>query len=110
MDIRESDILSYPTKINGTFGEVNWTMSPMSTVIKGKLLLSSYQQLWVVQYGEIAGDLLLGLKFVKPEILSTSFIDFLHDKLGELRSRCLGLKGLRHNTGVTQQPSGVDNT
>ena len=28
----------------------------------------------------------LGLKFVKLEILSTSFIYFLYDKLGELRS------------------------
>ena len=37
---------------------------------------------------------ILGLKFVKLEILSTSFIDFLHDKLGELRSGSLGLKGL----------------
>ena len=34
---------------------------------------------------KLAGDLLLGLKFVKLEILSTSFIDFLYDKLGELR-------------------------
>ena len=34
----------------------------------------------------LAGDLLLkfGLKFVKLEILPTMFIDFLHDKLGEL--------------------------
>ena len=32
------------------------------------------------------------LKFVKLEILSTSFIDFLYDKLGELRSRSLELK------------------
>ena len=60
-------------------------------VITGKLRLSSYEQLWVMQYGEMAGDLLLGLKFVKLEILSTSFIDFLYDKLGELRSRSLGL-------------------
>ena len=43
---------------------------------------------------KLAGDLLLELKFVKLEILSTSFIDFLYDKLGELRSRSLGLKGL----------------
>ena len=35
---------------------------------------------------KLAGDLLLGPKFVKLEILSTSFIDFLHDKLRELRS------------------------
>ena len=41
---------------------------------------------------KLAGDLLLGLKFVKLEILSTSSIDFLYDKLGELRSRALGLK------------------
>ena len=52
-------------------------------VITGKLRLSSYEQLWVMQYGEMAGDLLLGLKFVKLDILSTSFIDFLYDKLGE---------------------------
>ena len=42
------------------------------------------------RHGEIGGDFLLGLKFVKPEILSTSFIDFLYDKLGELKSRTLG--------------------
>ena len=46
---------------------------------------------------KLAGDLLLGLQFVKLEILSTSFIDFLHDKLGELRSRYLGLEGLKKN-------------
>ena len=34
----------------------------------------------------LAGDLLLGLQFVTLEILSTSFIDFLYGKLGELRS------------------------
>ena len=39
-------------------------------------------------------DLLLGLKFVGLEILSTSFTDFLYEELGELRSRSLGLKGL----------------
>ena len=43
---------------------------------------------------KLAGDLLLGLKFVKLEILSTSFIDFLYDELGELRSRSLGLSNL----------------
>ena len=43
---------------------------------------------------KLAGDLLLGLKFVKLEILSTSFIDFLYDELGELRSKSLDLKGL----------------
>ena len=32
-----------------------------------------------------ASDLLLGLKFVKLQILSTSFIDFVYDNLGELR-------------------------
>ena len=34
---------------------------------------------------KLAGDLLLGLKFVRLEILSTSFIDFLYKELGELR-------------------------
>ena len=43
---------------------------------------------------KLAGDLLLGLKFVKLEILLT-FIDFLYDILGEFRSRSLGLKGLK---------------
>ena len=43
---------------------------------------------------KLAGDLVLGLKFVKLEILSTSFIDFLYDELGELRSRSLGLSNL----------------
>ena len=32
---------------------------------------------------KLALDLLLGLKFAKLEILSTSFINFLYDKLGE---------------------------
>ena len=40
----------------------------------------------------MAGDLLLELKFVRLEILSTSFIDFLYEELGELRSKSLGLK------------------
>ena len=39
---------------------------------------------------KLVADLLLGLTFVKLEILSTSFIDSLYDKLGELRSRSLG--------------------
>ena len=43
---------------------------------------------------KLAGDLLLGLKFVKLEILSTSFIDFLYDKFGEIRSTSLGPEGL----------------
>ena len=41
---------------------------------------------------KLVGDLLLELKFVKVEILSTSFIDFRYDKLGEIRLRSLGLK------------------
>ena len=42
---------------------------------------------------EIGSDhSLLELKFVKLEILSTSSIGFLYDKLGELRSRSLELK------------------
>ena len=41
---------------------------------------------------KLAGDLLLGLKFLRLEILPTSFIDFLYEGLGELRSRYLGLK------------------
>ena len=36
----------------------------------------------------LGGDLLLGLKFVKQEIISTSLIDFLYDKLGALRKIC----------------------
>ena len=35
----------------------------------------------------------VGAKFVKLEILSTSFIDFLCDKLGELELRSLDLNG-----------------
>ena len=42
---------------------------------------------------KLAGDLLLGLKFVRLEILST-FIDFLYEELGELRSRSSRVKGL----------------
>ena len=51
------------------------------TVVKAKLLLSA-----VVQSMEkLAGNLLLGLKFVGLKILSTSFRVFLY-KLGELGS------------------------
>ena len=39
---------------------------------------------------------LLGIKFVKLEILPTSFIYFLYDKLGELMSRSLGLERSFH--------------
>ena len=34
-------------------------------------------------------------KVLKLDILSTSFLDFLYDKLGELRSRSLRLKGFK---------------
>ena len=43
---------------------------------------------------KLEGDLLLELKFVKLETLSTSFIDLFYEELGELRSRSLGLKEL----------------
>ena len=39
---------------------------------------------------KLAGDLLLGLKFVKLEILSTLLIDFLYDKLEEFKVRIFG--------------------
>ena len=60
-------------------------------MIKGKLLLWSYEPSWVVQYGEIGNDLLFGAKFVKLEILSASFINLFDDKLGELGEIYLGL-------------------
>ena len=44
---------------------------------------------------KLTGDLLLRLKFVRLEILSASFIDFLYEDLGELRSASLGLKFVR---------------
>ena len=44
---------------------------------------------------KLPGDLLLAQKFIKLEILSSSFRDFLYDKLGELRSRYLGLKFIK---------------
>ena len=43
---------------------------------------------------KLAGDLLFGLKFVKLSILPTLFIHFVQHRLGELRSRYLGIKGL----------------
>ena len=45
----------------------------------------------------LAGDLLLGLKFVKLSILPTMFVHFVHGRLGELRSGSLVLEGLRVN-------------
>ena len=47
----------------------------------------------------LAGDLLLGLKFVKLPILPTLFIHFGQGRLGELRSGYLGLKGQALYTG-----------
>ena len=53
---------------------------------------------------KLAGDLLLGPKLVNLEIHSTSFMDFLYDKLGKLRSRSLDLQGLNvHGTVVVQE-------
>ena len=42
----------------------------------------------------LAGDLLLGLKFVQLPILPTMFIHFVQGRLGELRSGYLGFKRL----------------
>ena len=54
-------------------------------MIKGKLLQSRYEQLLEVQLMEkLASDLSLGLKFVKLEILSTSFTAFLYGKFSFL--------------------------
>ena len=41
---------------------------------------------------KLAGDLLLGLKFVELEIISTSPIYFLYDKSGELSQDLWALK------------------
>ena len=45
----------------------------------------------------MAGDLLWGLKFVKEEILLTSFVTFLHDNLGELSSSLSSSSNSRGN-------------
>ena len=91
---------------------VSWHLNPLGpTVIKGKLLQSSYEQLWAVQYNlrvavnppakcsmeKLTGDLLLELKFVKLEILSTSFKDFLYGELGELVIWVWMVKGTHAN-------------
>ena len=44
----------------------------------------------------LAGDLMLGLKFVQLLILPTLFIHFVQGRLGELKFRYLGLKGCLH--------------
>ena len=44
--------------------------------------------------GNLAGDLLLGLKFAKLPILPTLFLHLVQDRLGELRSGYLGFEGL----------------
>ena len=44
----------------------------------------------------LVGDLLLGLKFVQLPILPTLFIDFVQDRLGELRSGYLGLERVKN--------------
>ena len=46
---------------------------------------------------KLAGDLLSELKFVEVSILPTLFIHFVQHRLGELRSRYLGIKGLIYN-------------
>ena len=58
---------------------------------------------------KLAGDLLLGQRFVRLEILSTSFTDFLYGKLGELSSRSLGLKGINPLKGLVtvDSPQGL---
>lgn len=49
----------------------------------------------------VVGDLLLELKFVKLGILSTLFIYFLYDKLGDLRSRTLWVNTKVHYSCLT---------
>ena len=71
-------------------------------------LFSSYERLWLLQQKEIGryylvlGLLLLGLKFVKLEILSTSLLNFLYDKLGEIWSRSLDPKGSKPTLRIKQ--------
>ena len=53
---------------------------------------------------KLAGDLLLGFKFVKLPILPTLFIQFVQSRLGELGSGYLGLEGLiKHNCKTSRK-------
>ena len=58
---------------------------------------------------KLVGDLLLGQKSVRLEILSTSFTEFLYHKLGELSSRSLGLKEINPLKGLVtiDSPQGL---
>ena len=49
----------------------------------------------------------LGLKFVKLSTLPTLFTHFALHRLGELKSRYLGIKGLKHSYGTYNEKKSV---
>ena len=49
---------------------------------------------------KMAGDLLLRPELIKVSLLTTQLIDFLFEKLGELRSSSLGLRRLMQIFGM----------
>ena len=49
---------------------------------------------------KMAGDLLLRPELIKVSVLTTQLIDFLFEKLGELRSSSLGLTRLMQISGM----------
>ena len=53
----------------------------------------------------LAGDLVLGLKFVKLSILPTLLIHFVERRLGELRSRYLEIKDTTRSTDELRNAS-----
>ena len=46
---------------------------------------------------KLAGDLLLGLKFVRLEICSTSFIDFLLWRVGRIKVKIFGTERVNND-------------
>ena len=73
---------------------LHYQYNPLSTNSRSKAnfffqFIASY--VWY-SMEKLAGDLLSGLKLVKPSILQTVFIHFVYHRLGELRSRYWGIK------------------
>ena len=66
-------------------------------MIKSNLLLSNFEQLWIVSIEKLAGDLLLIpliSEFVKVSILPIPLIYFALGQVGRIRWRSLELEGL----------------
>ena len=83
--------------LNMHITRTSYQLNPFSAQLWSAVIFSSISSYEKCNVKKLAGDLLLGLELVKVSVLPTQLIDFLYERLGELRSRSLRIKWFRRD-------------